>query len=183
MWRTWLVRPDRDGAPILTGIFGYPWPAATLDARCLHTERTSPLPFTTATTGRYHRVVPDPACTCGVYAVRDPIQGAPRFVRVRSEPVVTGLVRLSGRVLAEPDRFRAQRATIVGPVALALPPPPLPVRLVAPAARPRRVFPDAARYRVSWAGGSRGEPVARWRERTTAALMERYGVPVVSVVE
>ena len=177
--RNWLVKPDPDGVPLLTGLYGYPWPEPFLDARCLHTESAAAaLPFTTATTGRHHPIVPDPGCTCGIYAHRDPFASPPP---ARSHPSAGGFVELHGRVLAEPGRYRARRARIVGPLVVSLPPPPLPLRPFARFSVPRRVLIERDRYRISWRDGRGGLSAEEWRRDVAAALEVRYGVAVISL--
>jgi len=113
VWRRWRVVPDAHGAPLLTGLLGFPWRQPVLEARCVAPD---PSNQSGSYTGRYHRAVPAVDCTCGIYAVRDnsepPTLPRPR----RGEPTVEGFVQLSGRIVKDLRGLRAERAEIIGPL-------------------------------------------------------------------
>jgi hypothetical protein len=180
VWRTWLVAPEhhRRGAaePILTGLFGYPWRRAELDAHC---TRDEPVPTATHR-ARHHPIVPHPECTCGIYAGRDELITARIPQPAAAQPFAAGFVELSGRILLGPTGYRAQRATIVGPLTLGFGRRP---HLLLGAARttpPVGVRITPHRYRAVWRTRRGVAPLGEWLEETAAALRQRYGVPVVA---
>ena len=184
VWRAWVLRPDRrsqGGRPLLTGIYGYPWRGPELEAKCTQQDAASGLPaLGPERTDRYHRVIPDPACTCGIYARKEQLTDPPRVWR--RHPQVSGFVELSGRIIETEDAYRAQRARIVGPLRLTLPGPPAWLEAVAgrPLA-PLRVTTDEQRYRVSYRRGSSGVPVHVWHEQVRRGIAARYGVALVTL--
>jgi hypothetical protein len=98
--RAWGIRTTLVG-PVLGSITHRGlWPHRTLLASC---EGPHGFPTTPG-----HRV-PDPLCSCGIYAVPD--DGSPLLFR--GHLWVEGRVALSGRVIEGPRGFRAERATIL----------------------------------------------------------------------
>ncbi len=184
VWRTWLVLPDgaRDGRPMLTGLFGFPWREAHLDAKCMVQEPATQELRLGATIDRHHRIVPEPWCTCGIYATREQPGLPPRYLIPRRQPLVSGFVQLSGRVLVDRHHYRAQRATIVGPLTLV---PPRSSRMASAASwlgvesAFHAVVTEPRRYRFTRAAARRSVPVTQWRELVGAALQRRYGVAVM----
>jgi hypothetical protein len=189
LWRSWHVVPDTPpgGQPValLTGIFGFPWREPVIDAKCTEQDRAVLGVDMAKQVDRHHRVVPDPSCTCGIYAGRDELV-RPRIARPpRSRPLVTGFVALAGRVIQERDVYRAQQARIVGPLTLWLGRPPLSAAAVARALgrrpRPQRVVTVRDRFEVVWTASRAGTPVAEWLARTAGELARRYGVDVIAI--
>lgn len=91
-WRCWTLSGSRDGSRVrLTPIAGdgRPWPVGRpASATCIR-HRT--------------HVVPDLACTCGLYAVNDPDQ-----LRRSRDPAALGTVALWGRIVEHERGFRAE---------------------------------------------------------------------------
>ena len=171
LWRTWLVVPDGpDRHPILAGLYGSPWPARDVDARCR--DRTI------AGAARHHPVVPEPACTCGIYAGVDELSSprpAPRGV-----PFATGFVTLTGRVLRDGDVLRAQYATVTGPIVLH-PGRPTAAELLVGALWPdaqRRVVTERDRFRIIRSSAREHPRAGDWLTATCGALTARYEVEV-----
>ncbi len=181
--RTWTIAPEsrRDGTivPLLTGIFGFPWRTATLDAKCAIVERDhGSVGGRTRMVDRHHRVVPDPDCTCGIYATAD-VDARPAALVVRTRPVASGFVALSGRILRAGTTLRAQRAAIVGPLAIDLGRPPLAAVALMRTPRPPhplRVTIEAGAFKVLWGWGT--DRTGDWLAATAAALADRYGLEV-----
>jgi len=104
---------------------------------------------------------------------------------LRGSVLVTGFVRLSGRVLVSESVYRAEEAQILGPLTIV---PPPPGRLRGAFARwgvsqcPRRVWQDADRFVFWYSGGRRGLPIGEWMWRTNEALASRYSVEVVGLI-
>lgn len=169
--RTWVIaphhRPSRSPTAILTGLFGFPWPAASLEAKCA--------------AGHHHRVVPDPHCTCGIYACGDGSAIPGDGVLPIGRPVAHGFVALDGAAVTVDGVTRAQRATVVGPLVIGAGRPSLTVRTahrLGAATRPATVVDEVAGYRVTWGGGTVGVAYAEWRAWAAAHLSDRYGVSV-----
>ena len=129
-WRQWAVDPDGMLRPAWTPWSPYPrgvllWRTdGPTEALCLRADSSTRPPSverrrTGASTAdasaadvpRGHARVPEPGCVCGLYAWRTPEQLAaaprPRWTRL---PVVTGVVRLGGRVVVAERGYRAERA-------------------------------------------------------------------------
>ncbi len=178
VWRTWrLVAEEVPGLParpLLTGLAGFPWRERDIDARCLEREPAAGGLFGQPRY-RHHRVVPHPRCSCGIYATRDGPSDTPGYLRRARDPLVTGFVELSGRIVADGDSYRAQHAAIVGPLAVAHPPRPTPDRR-------NRVVVESGRYRVKRRPGRAGVPYPEWLMDTQDGLRARYGVTVVALV-
>lgn len=132
------------------------------------------------TLDRHHAVIPDPYCTCGIYAGSDELV-APLTHPARGVPYVTGFVALRGRVLVTPTGYRAQRALMVGPLTLHPGRPPFAVALArrfgAPLV-PSRVVSGPGGYRTLWRP-RRPNALDTWLDETTVKLTHRYGVPVL----
>lgn len=181
--RSWKLVAGPDG-PVLTGLFGFPWRTAVVQAKC-----TDTLPSGAGTPGRgidrWHAVVPSPHCTCGIYATEQPNTGRLQRHLLRNSVVVTGFVRLSGRVLQAESIYRAEQAQIVGPLTITLPGPSLLRRLGARwgmASRVERVTPDGDRWLFHYRSGRRGVSVGEWYRQMGEALRLRYGVEIVGLV-
>ncbi len=181
--RIWAIAPEprRDGSiePLLTGIFGFPWRTAALDAKCTIVERDhGSVGGRTRLVDRHHRVVPDPDCTCGIYATVD-VDGHPAALVARTRPVATGFVALMGRILRTGNTLRAQRAAVVGPLAVDLGRPPLaavPLMGTSRPPHPLRVTIEAGSFKVLWGWGA--DRTGEWLDETAAALADRYGLEV-----
>jgi hypothetical protein len=169
-------------AGLLTGLHGFPWPERRVDAKCTQQDRAVDGIDMRHKVDRYHRVVPAENCTSGIYAGRDELV-RPRIPKPpRARPLVTGFVELGGRVVEERDVYRAQQATIVGPLTIWLGRPPLTSALrsrFGGTSYPRRVVTAHDEYRVQWSRGTSGMPVATWLAATAGALKRRYQVDVV----
>ncbi len=178
-WRTWQLVPEwsdaRTHRPLLTGLAGFPWRVAAMDARC--TQR-DPAPRSsgvfTRTVDRHHRRVPAPECTCGIYASLDDLTDG-RLPWSRSMQVV-GFVALSGRLVADAGMLRAQHGTIVGPLAIVPPSPQWWQR----GGTPQRVVPERHHYRVVRTPGRGGLPYGDWHAGMRHELAARYGVHVTA---
>ncbi|MBT8216643.1 MAG: hypothetical protein KJO17_07340, partial [Acidimicrobiia bacterium] len=134
---------------------------------------------------RRHRWVPSPDCTCGIYAgVESHTDWLMRRL-VRGSVMVTGFVRLSGRILVSGAAYRAEAAQIIGPVTIV---PPPPGRLRAAGARwgvgqrPQRVWQDGDRYVFWYSQGRRGLSIGEWYRQMDEAITRRYSVNVVGLV-
>ncbi len=179
--RNWLVAPEhlpRDRTrPVLAGIYGYRWPTADLDARCTarrhHTFGLPPHPDS------YHPALPDPSCSCGIYAVRSEAELPPNFRTPAGVPVVGGFVALSGRVVAGPRTLRGQHATIIGPLTL-LPgrPPPIASIFRRPAL-PHNVVQTGDGFRVRWSTHGEAAGWMTWARSTARLLEDRYRVEIL----
>lgn len=187
LWRTWMVRPERVPAggtvPLLTGLFGFPWRQATMDAKCTQRDRAIDGFGMSTTMDRHHRVVPHPQCTCGIYAGADELVAARVPPPLRGRPFVTGFVELSGRMIRTGDVTRAEHAAIIGPLTISAGRPTWGAEISSRAGghpRPTRVFTEREEYRVSWAPGRTGTPLPAWLREVASGLAERYGVPVVA---
>lgn len=184
VWRTWLLAPQRGPRvsirPRLTGLYGFPWHDAEVEAKCTLRDRADGYLASGAfTLDRHHRVIPDPFCTCGIYAGHDEL-ATPRPHPVRGVPFVTGFVELSGRVLASPDGFRAQRARVVGPLTITPGRAPMSAALalrLGTALKPNRVVAGPSEYRTLWRM-SRSHRLDAWLDQTATQLGDRYHVDV-----
>ncbi len=181
--RTWLVAPEHlprgRTQPVLTGIYGYRWRVPDLDARCTarhashHTFGLPPHPDS------YHPALPDPSCSCGIYAVRSEADLPPSFRTPAGVPVVSGFVALSGRVLTGPRTLRGQHAAIIGPLTL-LPgrPPPVASILRRPV-RPQSVVERSDGFRVRWSTHTDPGGWMTWAGATARLLEDRYRVEIL----
>jgi hypothetical protein len=184
VWRTWLLTPERGPRnsvqPLLTGLYGFPWYAADVAAKCTMRDRAGGYLASGAfTVDRHHRVIPDPFCTCGIYAGRDELT-VPRPHPVRTVPFATGFVELRGRVLATPDGFRAQQARIVGPLTIAPGRPPVSAAVamrLGVGLTPNRVVTGPSGYHTLWRS-STSNRLDAWLRDTAAKLSDRYHVNV-----
>jgi len=186
--RTWLIGAERTTHgpphPVLTGIFGFPWRTASLDAKCTirDWERGSLGPGTRHV-DRHHPVIPAPSCTCGIYASTDLLSTPAEELLPAATPIAVGFVELSGPKVRDGDILRAQSARIVGPLTIAAGRPPLNARLahrLGKDPRPGRVIDDGDRFRVLWHRAAVGTPYPTWVRQSAASLESRYGVPVIS---
>ena len=182
--RSWLVVAERlplnHMLPMLTGLYGYPWRTGRLDARCTAANQFDHEFTLPPRIERHHSTVPEPSCSCGIYANRDE---TPEPVRLRSPvgvPVVTGFVELSGRIVTESTTYRAQRASIVGPLTLHPGRPPLRAALLHRSIRPQRVATIGADFQVRWADRPTGEEWIDWAMETSRSLAARYQVEVLA---
>ena len=182
--RSWLVVADRlplnRTLPMLTGLYGYPWRTGRLDARCTAANRFDHEFTLPPRIERHHSTVPEPSCSCGIYANSDE---TPEPVRLRSPvgvPVVTGFVELSGRIVTESTTYRAQRASIVGPLTLHPGRPPLRAVLLHRSIRPQRVATVGADFQVRWADRPTGAEWVDWAMGTSRSLAARYEVEVLA---
>lgn len=155
-WRAWEVVPDQDGHPALAGLSGHPWPGPSLAARCVEVA--------------HHQAVPDPHCTCGIYAVTDPSRMPPL---PRRRPHYVAFAVLSGRVVLEPARYRAAQAELLGPGRLVLPRSWEQHRT--------RVSVRHGAYRGMTGPLAWGTPAARWIDDVRRHLRWRYGAVDVSL--
>lgn len=182
VWRNWRLVPDRaagGGIPLLTGLLGFPWRTPHMQARCTNPRGAASglwagTSWWGAPADRHHDLVPDPGCTCGIYASADGWQRPPRLMAGRRHPTVAGFVELVGRTLEKDGILRAQGARMVGPLSLVFPKR----RIAGLRLRARRVVTEADRYRFVFVESSLGESVQAWAMRTTAGLERRYRVEV-----
>lgn len=180
VWRHWRLVPDRlagSDRPLLTGLLGFPWRTATMQARCTerrHGGTWSPAAWWGEQAERHHPAVPAPGCSCGIYARVEPWHRPGRMLAGRKHPTVAGFVALSGRSIVDGTVIRAERARIVGPLALVLPRRSLLRRSLSP----QRVITEPDRYRLIYVSSRLGEPLAAWATRVTAELEKRYDVEV-----
>lgn len=183
-WRSWIVTPEpkSDGTrPLLTGLLGFPWRWGHLEAKCLLDDRDATLPsWTSHRVDRHHAVIPDSACSCGITAIAGEPSGPPWYLHPRAVPVVSGFVELSGRLIAWDGSYRAQRASITGPL-LFEPPRPSRWAALSMGRRPVRVVHERHCYRIVFTPGGRGIPFEEWTQRCAAGLEDRYGVSVVAL--
>ncbi len=187
VWRTWLVVPDisraaRTTTPMLTGLMGFPWRGPELDAKCtIQVPNPGPNAFTRPTIDRHHRRIPDPDCTCGLYAGRDDLVGPPMRLVPRGVPIATGFVELSGHILETERHWRAGHARILGPLHLLAGRIPVVDALAQRTGlerSPRTVGIEHGTYRVRWSRWSDGIGFAEWRLDTARRLSHRYEVDV-----
>lgn len=178
--------PNRGAdAPVLTGVYGFPWRGPELDAKCtLRDWDQGTLGIQARQLERHHPVIPDPSCTCGIYALSAEAIDTNRARLPRGRPVVSGFVELSGRLIRRGAQVRARHARVVGPLALSPGRIPLIAHLfhaLGSAPRPRRVRAHPFGYRVLWSGKGAGIPFGEWEEQTRVQLEARYGVRVVAL--
>ncbi len=182
VWRTWLLQPEQiSGIPILTGLYGFRWPGPEMDAKCtLQDPAIGDHRPGRRRIDRHHRVIPDPHCSCGIYAGLDELTRLRSPRPPRRVPFVTGFVALSGRVLVDGEMLRAQHATIIGPLSLALGRPPFWHSLapVVTASLPARVVAYRGTYRTLWTKRDVGEAGPMWLQSQARALSLRYRVAV-----
>ena len=182
--RSWRLAASPDG-PILTGLFGFPWRNPLMQAKCTSTEQAGPADlFGTVRRDRMHRAVPSVDCRCGLYATNEPHPGWLQRRSLRHVIVVSGFVRLSGRVLHQGTEYRAEEARVVGPLAISLPAPGRLRNAAAPLGlrqQVRRIVESGGGFEVRYAGRG-GVAVGDWLRDTSAALRSRYGVDVVGVI-
>lgn len=128
-WRTWAIsrrRPWENGSGmVLRGAWGRAWPDVTSTARCLrpptHPDATMGGFLDGLENASHPGPAPEPACTCGIYALKTEAVGAVRNPRLAGRPTISGFVELSGVVIEGEFGYRAQQAAIVGPLELAVP--------------------------------------------------------------
>ena len=186
VWRTWLVAPDhRHKGPavaMLTGLMGFPWRKAELDAKCtIQDPNRTATAFARPTMDRHHPKIPDPDCTCGVYARRDALDVPPTSLVPRGIPIAAGFVELSGHVLQDDENSRASHARIVGPLHLLPGRMPLVdsvLQLKGAKRTPTKVAVDKGAYRVGWSHTSGGTPFSKWRREVACQLRDRYDVEI-----
>jgi hypothetical protein len=182
--RSWKLASGSQG-PLLTGLLGFPWREAVLQAKCTQAEFGSFERFGTGQADRRHRSVPSLDCTCGIYASDEPHMDWLLRRLLRGSVLVTGFVRLSGRILLSGSVYRAEEAQVVGPLTI-VPPPPGRIRGAGArwglSQRPRRVWQDADRFVFCYSRGRRGVPIGEWYEQMNAALARRYAVEVVGLL-
>lgn len=181
--RSWLLAPDGDDrsgdTPLLTGLYGYPWRSAELEARCTAGSPAAGQFSLPPRREPHHPVVPEPSCTCGIYAGRDELVTPRVPTTPRGVPVARGFIQLTGRILAGATTLRASRAEIVGPLTISAGRPPWsPRRGVR---RPVAVSVEPDRFRVHWSGRRATAPYEAWLARISNALADRYSVAVVSI--
>jgi hypothetical protein len=182
--RSWKLAIDSQG-PLLTGLFGFPWREAVQQAKCTEPELGSFERVGGARVDRRHRSVPSLGCTCGIYASDEPHLDWLLRRLVRGSVMVTGFVRLSGRILLSGSAYRAEEAQIVGPLTI-VPPPPGRFRGAGArwgvGQRSRRVWQDGDRFVFWYSQGRRGVPIGEWYQQMDEALASRYSVEVVGLL-
>ena len=183
--RSWRL-PDGPGGIMLTGLFGFPWRDPLVQAKCVTREPAGRADlFGTVRVDRMHRSVPSPDCRCGLYATNDPQAGWLQRRFLRHQIVVSGFVRLSGRVLQQGAEYRAEEAAVVGPLAICLPAPSAARRRAARLGlrqQPTRIVVDGDSFAVRYRTSGPGTPLGEWLRRTSNELRRRYGVQVVGVI-
>jgi hypothetical protein len=182
--RGWKLAIDSQG-PLLTGLFGFPWREEVLQAKCTEPEFGSFDRLGNARVDRRHRSVPSLDCTCGIYASDEPHMDWLMRRLVRGTVMVTGFVRLSGRILVSGSVYRAEEAQVVGPLTI-VPPPPGRFRNAGArwgaGQRPQRVWQDGDRFVFWYSRGRRGLPIGEWYRQIDEALATRYSVEVVGLL-
>lgn len=155
---------------MLTGLLGFPWPDASIEARCMALD---PAGVSSRERGRYHRAVPALGCTCGIYAVTD---GFDTTIMPRSpfaEPTVEGFVRLTGRLIVREPEVRAEKAEIAGPLVLR---PGRRPWWIPETWEPARLSVERNRYRIRW---QRGSAASNLLDDLAAGLSDRYRTGVI----
>lgn len=183
--RSWRLAAAPEG-PLLTGLYGFPWRDPLMQAKCTTTEPAGRAdPFGAVRLDRMHPSVPSPDCRCGLYATNEPRPGWLQHNYLRHSIVVSGFVRLSGRVVRQGDEYRAEEALVVGPLAICLPAPGR-IRRAGKtfgiSQQIGRVVEDGGWYAVRYGSRGGGTSLGDWLRDTSAALRKRYGVGTVGVV-
>lgn len=128
-WRCWAVsdrRPwEKGSGVVLRGAWGRAWTNVSVTARCLkppiHPDATMGELLDGLENASHPTPAPDPACTCGIYALKTEAVGSIRNPRLTGRPTISGFVELSGVVLEGHLGYRAQEAAVVGPLELDVP--------------------------------------------------------------
>ena len=183
--RSWRLTDGPDGL-MLTGLFGFPWRDPLVQAKCVGREPAGPADlFGTVRVDRMHRSVPSPDCRCGLYATNQPRTGWLQRRFLRHQIVVSGFVRLSGRVLRQGAEYRAEEATVIGPLAICLPAPSA-IRRWADRfgvrQEPTQIVVEGDSFAVRYRASGPGTPLGEWLRRADDDLRRRYGVQVVGVI-
>jgi len=103
-WRFWKVTPESNGSvsPVLGSVtIDSVWGDRRVEARCMD-------PVAAARGG--HERIPVLECTCGIYALKEPLMP----VYAAGGVWAAGQVALTGRVLEGRRGYRAEKAEIVG---------------------------------------------------------------------
>ncbi|NNF09102.1 MAG: hypothetical protein HKN74_02345 [Acidimicrobiia bacterium] len=183
--RSWKLDPSR-GEPRLAGLLGFPWPEPIVQAKCTLSRPAGPGDlFGTVRMDRTHRVVPSVGCSCGIYAGDNLRFGWWQRGSLRTAVLVSGFVRLSGRVLEHRGVYRAEEATVIGPLSIAVPAAGRMRRWGRRGGlsqRVARIVTDGDVYRARFGERGPGVPVDDWLRDATAALSQRYGVAVLGSV-
>ena len=183
--RSWRLRPGADGI-LLTGLFGFPWRDRVVQAKCVARQQAGRADlFGTVQVDRRHRSVPSPDCRCGLYATDNPRTGWLQRRFLRHQVVVSGFVRLSGRVLQQGLEFRAEEATVVGPLSIGLPAPSAVRRWAGrfgARQQPSRIVVDGDSYGLRYGPSHSGIPLGEWLRQVSDDLHRRYGAQVIGVI-
>lgn len=183
--RSWKLDPSV-GEPRLAGLFGFPWPEPVVQAKCTLSRPAGPGDlFGTVRVDQTHRAVPSVGCSCGIYAGDNLRFGWWQRGSLRTALLVSGFVRLSGRVLEHRGVYRAEEATVVGPLSIAVPAPGRIRRWGRRAGLSQqvaRIVADGDVYRARFGAHGPGVAVDVWLGDAIAALSERYGVAVLGSV-
>ncbi len=182
--RIWKLAVGSQG-PYLTGLYGFPWREPRMQAKCTETQIVgSDELFRSLRVDRRHLRVPSPDCTCGIYAADQPTRGWLQRLNLRNSVIVSGFVRLSGRVVVTGDTYRAEEAEIVGPLTIT-PPPTRWLRSVGRRwglnQQITRVTEDADGF-LFWYSGRRGISFGEWYKQMSTALSRRYAVEVTGLM-
>ena len=113
--RTWLVAPTSrgGGACLVAPVTGQVWPDGQLIASC-ESDLVRRLSGDAAVD--HPGPAPDLDCLCGIYALKRSMWPPPRH----RAPLASGVVALTGRVIEATRGYRAERATIDGPLRVAV---------------------------------------------------------------
>ena len=183
--RSWKLVSGSQG-PLLTGLFGFPWRDPVMQAKCTQTALVSHNDlFRNLRMDRHHRSVPSLDCTCGIYASDDPHLGLLQRMNLHNSVIVTGFVRLSGRVVLAGDIYRAEEAQIVGPLTITPPPRGWLRRASARwgvSQQIRRVTQNADGFVFWYSDGRRGVSFGEWSKQMSEGLSRRYGVDVTGLM-
>ena len=183
--RSWKLVPGSQG-PLLTGLFGFPWRGPVVQAKCTQTDLSGHnVLFGDNRVDRHHRWVPSLDCTCGIYATDEPTPGRLQRLELRNNVIVSGFVRLSGRVVVSGNTYRAGEAQIVGPLTITPPAPGGPRRWSARWGTNQqvcRVTQNGHEYVFWYSRGRRGISFGEWYKQTSQALTRRYRVEVAGLV-
>lgn len=195
-WRQWEVSPRQpwEGAvdvPVLRGAWARAWSSRSLKARCLLAPfRPTPILrgfqeiLEQRETGQHPGPAPDPHCRCGIYALKvGVIPSTPP--RLAGSPRVAGFVELTGMVIEGDRGFRAEQATLVGPLDLVVPcggsslgddpcPDP-PVRVATVDSAYRGLCP----FHLEQLQPQRVTDLPEWRWAISQQIEDTYGVPLI----
>lgn len=128
-WRRWEITPsrvsDQKSGTLLRGALGQVWNGPRATAKCLYMRHPG-RPLLGAVggdgvAGRHSSPAPDPACRCGIHAMKVGADAEYESPWQPLFPSVAGFVQLTGAVIEGERGFRGQAATMVGPLEMDVP--------------------------------------------------------------